>query len=50
MRLAGDDELHRTLAIGKQAQQSLAIVQQQVRPFIGCEAACETQCQRVRIK
>ena len=50
MRLAGDDELHGALRIGKHAQQSLPVVQQQVRPFIGCKAAREAQGQCIRIK
>ena len=50
MRLAGDDELHRALRIGQQAQQPLRIVQQQVRPLVGREAARKTQRQRVGIE
>ena len=50
MSLAGHDELHRTPRIGQQAQQSLRVVQQQVRSFVGCKAACKAQRQRVGIK
>ena len=46
MGLAGKDELHRALGIGQQAKQSLRVVQQQVRPLVGREAArkAERQC------
>ena len=50
MGLAGDDELHRALRIGQQTQQSLRIVQQQVRPLVGRKAPRKAQCQRVGIK
>ena len=50
MGLARKDELHWFLRIGQQAQQSLGIAQQQVRSFVGGEAAGKAQCQRVRIK
>ena len=50
MGLAGHDELHRALRIGQQAQQSLRVVQQQVRSFVGGKTACKAQRQRVGIK
>ena len=50
MGLAGDDELHRALRIGQQAQQSLRVVQQQVRSLVGGEAARKAQRQRVGIE
>ena len=50
MGLAGKDELHRALRIGQQAQQSLRVVQQQVRPFVGREAPRKAQRQCVGIK
>ena len=50
MRLAGDDELHRALRIGQEAQQRAGIVQQQVRSLVGREAARKTQRQRVGIE
>ena len=50
MRLAGDDELHRALRIGEQAQQSLRIVQQQIGSLVGGEAARKTQRQGVGIE
>ena len=45
MRLAGDDELHRSLRIAQQAKQSLGVVQQQVRSLVGREAARKAQRQ-----
>ena len=50
MGLAGDDELHRARGICQQAHQSPRIVQQQVWPLVGCEAAREAQRQGVRIE
>ncbi len=50
MGLAGDDELHRALRIGQQAQQPRRIVQQQVRSLVGREAARKAQRQGVGIK
>ena len=50
MGLAGDDELHRALRIGQQAQQPLRVVQQQVRSLVGREAARKAQRQGVGIK
>ena len=50
MCLAGDDELHRALGTSQKPQQTLRIVQQQVRSLIGREAARKAQCQRVGIK
>ena len=50
MGLAGNDELHRALGIGQQAQQPLGIVQQQVRSLVGREAAGKAQRQCVGIK
>jgi hypothetical protein len=50
MRLAGDDELHRALRIAQQTKQPLRVVQQQVRPLVGREAARKAQRQRVGIK
>jgi hypothetical protein len=38
------------LRVGQQAQQPLAVVQQQVRPFVGCEAARETHRQCIGIE
>ena len=50
MGLAGKDELHGALRNGQQTKQSLWIVQQQVRPLVGREAARKSQCQGVGIK
>ena len=50
MGLAGNDQLHRTPGIGQQAQQALRVVQQQVRPLVGREAAGEAQRQGVGIE
>ena len=50
MGLARDDELHRALRIGQQAQQPLRIVQQQIRSLVGREAARKTQCQGIGIE
>ena len=50
MRLAGDDELHRTLRIGQQTKQPLRVVQQQVRSLVGREAARKAQRQGVGIE
>ncbi len=50
MRLAGNDELHGTLSIRQQAQQPLRVLQQQVRPLVGCKAACESDRQRIRVE
>ena len=47
MRLAGEDELHRALRIGQEAQQPFRIVQQQVGPLVGGEAARKAQRQRI---
>ena len=50
MRLAGDDELHRTLGIGQQAKQPRRVVEQQVGPLVGGEAARKAQRQGVGIE
>ena len=50
MGLAGHDELHWALRINQQAQQSLRVVQQQVRSFVRRETARKAQRQGVRIK
>jgi len=50
MGLAGDNELHRTLQISQEAQQTRRIVQQQVRSLVGREAARKAQCQCIGIK
>ena len=48
--LAGDDQLYRPLRIAQQAQQSLSVVQQQVRSLVGREAASKAKRQCVGIK
>ena len=50
MRLAGDDELYRPLRIGQQTKQSRLVVQEQVRPLVGREAARKAECQEVGIE
>ena len=47
MRLACDDQLHRALRVGQDAQQARGVMQQQVRAFVGGEAAGKPQRQRV---
>ena len=47
MGFAGKDELYRMLRIGQQTEQALGIVQQQVRSFVGGEAASKTESQYV---
>ncbi len=50
MRLAGDDDLHRALAIAENFLQALHIAEQQRGAFIGGEAAREADGERVRIE
>ena len=50
MRLAGDDELHRALAVAQKAKQPLGVMQQQVRSFVGREPARKAQREGVGIK
>ena len=50
VRLAGDDELHRALGVGQDAQQPLGVVQQETRALIGGEAAREAQGQRLGVE
>ena len=51
MGLAGEDELHRALsALSSKPQQSLRIVQQQIRPLVGREAPRKAQRQCVGIE
>jgi hypothetical protein len=50
VRLPGQDQLHRTLRMGQQADQPLRIVQEQVRPLVTHEATSEPQRQGVAIQ
>jgi len=50
MGFASQDELHRALRMGQQTKQSLWIVQQEVRPFIGREAPRKAKRQHMGIK
>jgi hypothetical protein len=43
MRFAGDDELHRALAVCQDTEQPLGVMQQETRAFIRGEAAREAQ-------
>ena len=50
MGFAGDDQLHRALAVGENAEQPLRIVQQQIGTLVGGEAARKAQRQRFASK
>ena len=47
MRLASQDELHRTVRIGQHSHQAFGIVQQQVGSLIGRESTREAEGQRL---
>ena len=50
MGFAGQDKLHGPIWIGEQAKQPLRVVQQKVRPLVGCKAPRKAQRQGVGIK
>ena len=50
MRLAGEDQLNRTLRIVQQLRQPIAIAEDQRRPFVGGKAAAKADRQDGRIE
>ena len=50
MRLAGKDELYRTVAVFEQSKQTFLVAQKQRSPFVGGKAPGETDGQSVRLE
>ena len=50
MRLAGDHQLHRPLPIQENRQQAVAIVQEQIRSLVGCEAPRKSERKRIQVE